>query len=251
MKGLVIVRLLAGILAPVAAAWAGPLSSTTQLIVVTADGWGASIGRLERYERLQEGTPWRLVGRPTPVVIGRAGLGWGAGLPLAVLDGPKKVEGDNRSPAGIFRLGRAFGFSRAEAESYRLRVPFLDLTPATECVDDPASNQYNRIVERTGTASWKSSEKMREIGEYRWGLVVEHNSDPPAPGRGSCIFLHVSAMEAGSATSGCTAMQEDALLEVLRWLDPDRKPVLVQVPAEAYPSLRAADGAGLTLPERP
>jgi hypothetical protein len=32
------------------------------------------------------------------------------------------------------------------------------------------------------------------------------------------------------ATSGCTSMAPEAMLELLRWLDADRAPVLAQVP---------------------
>jgi hypothetical protein len=36
------------------------------------------------------------------------------------------------------------------------------------------------------------------------------------------------------ATSGCTAMSEKNLLDIIRWLDPARHPLLVQLPEPIY-----------------
>ena len=56
-------------------------------------------------------------------------------------------------------------------------MPYLNLTPSIECVDDAGSKYYNRIVDRSVVApDWNSSEHMRSAGEaYRWGIVVDHN----------------------------------------------------------------------------
>src|SRR6266542_9117 len=52
-----------------------------QLIVVVTDGWDAPRGELRRFARDGgPGTPWQAVGGAIPVVVGHAGLGWGAGL---------------------------------------------------------------------------------------------------------------------------------------------------------------------------
>jgi D-alanyl-D-alanine dipeptidase len=124
-------------------------------------------------------------------------------------------------------------------------MPYLALTPATECVDDIASKQYNRIVDRSAVpVDWKSSEQMRSAGEsYRWGIVIDHNgtvatnaSAPPLPGRGSCIFLHIWK-GTGQGTVGCTAMPQTELETVIKWLDPKRMPLLVQLPQQKYQSL--------------
>ena len=44
-----------------------------------------------------------------PITIGRAGAAWGIGLHPQQL-GPRKKEGDGRSPAGVFRIGDTEGF---------------------------------------------------------------------------------------------------------------------------------------------
>jgi len=224
-----------------------PLARSTQMIVVTTSEWNAVEGRLQRYER---GTPretWRPVGNSTPVVVGKNGLGWGIGViatdnpNVRVASDPVKREGDGRAPAGVFTLGTAFGYSAQLPRGSKM--PYLELTSSMECVDDVGSKHYNRMIERSADApDWNSSEHMRSAGEsYRWGIVVNHNGTvakarPPVPGAGSCIFLHIwKSSEQG--TVGCTAMPQIELETLLTWLDPKRKPLLVQLPAQEYGQL--------------
>lgn len=219
-----------------------PLARARQLIVVTTRGWDDVPGTLRRFERKgAKGGAWAQVGTDVPVAVGRNGLGWGSGVVDAGgAEGPSKREGDGKAPAGVFALGSAFGFAPFREAAW-LRVPYIPLTPSVECVDDTASRRYNRIVERLAAVDvdWNSSERMRSVEGYRWGLVVRHNAAPPVAGRGSCIFLHVWAGP-GRGTAGCTAMEEERLTELLRWLDPKRLPLLVQLPETEYTRLRAA-----------
>ena len=53
------------------------------------------------------------------------------------------------------------------------------------------------------------------------------------------MFLHIGG-DGGRGTAGCTAMGEDVLKALLRWLDPAQAPVIVQLPLEAYGALRTA-----------
>jgi D-alanyl-D-alanine dipeptidase len=78
---------------------------------------------------------------------------------------------------------------------------------------------------------------LRPDGEYRWGVVVDHNTDPVTAGAGSCIFLHIW-LGPGVGTTGCTAMSQEQLEGLLARLDPARRPLLVQLPRPEYKKLR-------------
>jgi D-alanyl-D-alanine dipeptidase len=216
--------------------------SALQMIVSTTADWNAVDATLQRYERASADAPWHPVGSPVAAAVGRAGLGWGTGLhPDPRIDGPAKREGDGRAPAGIYRLSSAFGYAPA-AQVPWIRLPYVQADSSIECVDDMRSRYYNRRVDRDTVArpDWTSHEELRRADHlYSWGVWVDHNSDPPAPGGGSCIFLHVWGGP-GVATSGCTAMEEADLRALLAWLDPRARPVLVQLPREAYGALRTA-----------
>lgn len=214
---------------------ASMLMQSRQMLVVTTPDWQSVTGTLQRYERRREGEPWRKIGEPIAVVVGKAGMGWGHGIvavPEHAGTDPIKQEGDKRSPAGVFRIGTTFGYDPNKPAAWAMS--YRPLTPATECVDDRDSKYYNQIVQRTDVApDWKSSEPMRSEGVYyEWGALVDQN---PArrPGDGSCVFLHVSD-SSGEGTTGCTAMASIELRTVLGWLKPGANPVLVEMPLESY-----------------
>jgi len=214
-----------------------------QAVMVTAANWDGTAAVLQRYERSSAHGPWQAVGETIPVTVGRHGLAWGMGLhPLPFPKGPVKKEGDSRAPAGIFRLGPAFGEADPERMAW-VRLPYRQATANMLCIDDPASVFYNRIVDRRQVnADWRSHEGMlRQDGQYRLGIVVAHNMDPVVPGKGSCIFLHIWAGP-GMGTSGCTAMAGDDLMALLRWLAPAAHPVLIQLPDAVHRRKRKSWG---------
>jgi D-alanyl-D-alanine dipeptidase len=213
------------------------LGSSTQVIVVTTSDWNAVDGRLQLYQRSGLGDPWSAVGEPITVVVGRNGMGWGDGIlqiPIARnTDEPVKREGDGKAPAGIFRLGTAFGYAAQKPDGWKM--PYLALTPNIDCVDDSRSRFYNRVIDRSTVAvDWNSAEHMRSAGEaYRWGVVIDHNADSPRPQGGSCVFMHIWGGP-GVGTAGCTAMPEPRIKFILGWLNPAAKPLLVQLPIKQY-----------------
>lgn len=224
-----------------AAAGPSPLAEARQVLLVLAPGWDAPAGALARFEREALTSAWKPVGAALPTALGRNGLGWGLGLHPAQTTGPFKREGDGKAPAGAFRLGYAFGYAPTFPAA---RLPYFQLTPGLECVDDARSRHYNRILSRLPgrVADWDSSETMlRSDDLYSLGLVVEHNANPPEAGAGSCIFLHVWNGP-GSGTAGCTALDKPAVAELLGWLDAAKNPVLVQLPRAEYDRLKAAWG---------
>lgn len=245
---------------------ANVFAHSTQMLVVTTPDWGAVDGQLQRFERGSVQDAWRPVSAPIAIVVGHKGMGWGIGLlprnvsgnadDARLPDEPVKKEGDGKSPAGAFTLGTAFGDAAQAAPGSKLT--YLQLTPSVECVDDARSTHYNRILDRavldrSGVSpDWSSSEHMLSVGEaYRWGIVVNHNgtveapdSSTPRPGGGSCVFLHIWG-GAGHGTAGCTAMPASEIEELLRWLDPAQRPLLVEMPRADYDRL----AAGWNLPK--
>jgi L,D-peptidoglycan transpeptidase YkuD (ErfK/YbiS/YcfS/YnhG family) len=219
------------------------LAQSSQLLIVTTKDWNAVDGELLRYERAAD-QAWHPVGQKVPIAVGRNGLAWGKGLHgnhsgLARASDPIKKEGDGRAPAGIFSLSSAFGYAPRE-QAAKVKLPYLQATKTLECVDDSQSANYNRVLERGSVAKpdWKSSEEMRRDDElYRWGVVVDHNASPPQAGCGSCIFLHIW-QGMGKGTAGCTAMNAARMEEILFWLDPQKKPLLVQLPRAEFERLR-------------
>ena len=219
-------------------------AGTTQAVVVVSEGWEAVPALLRRYERDTGKGAWRQVGDEVPVVLGRSGLGWGRGLhgegaPYSREGEPGKREGDGRAPAGVFALGKVFGYEAQELDGVKMPLEVMD--KGQVCVDDVKSRHYNHIV-LGGEQDWDSCEQIHRPDElYRYGVVVEHNMTPTRPGDGSCIFMHVWR-GLDIPTAGCTAMEMERIRELVFWLDPARKPVLVQMPSTAFEDLRTPWG---------
>ncbi len=203
-------------------------SDCSQIMLVLSPEITSRHARLWLLERAALGG-WRVRTGPLKATLGGNGLGWGAGLHRSSPPPgfPVKLEGDRRSPAGIFRIPFAFGMPPAERAAH-LRLPYTPLTPHTIGVDDVTSSHYNRIVDdREVLRDWTGHEAMsRHTKLYKWGAFIAHNPDC-IPGLGSCIFLHLTP-DKERPTAGCTALGAEDLQTVLRWLDAEKNPLLVQ-----------------------
>jgi zinc D-Ala-D-Ala dipeptidase len=216
------------------------LITCEQLVTVTTKSWDDIRATVHLYERTpSDGSAWRQFGNPFPAVIGQNGLAWGIGLHGYGKPGePEKREGDKKTPAGVFRFGEVFGTARPEQVSF-LRLSYRQVTPTTEAVDDPKSKYYNQVVDRRSVThpDWTSFESMLRVGDrYRLGVFVRHNT-AAYPGFGSCIFFHVWEPK-HPETTGCTATSYDHLIRLLRWLDPKKDPLIVQLPEDEYGNLK-------------
>lgn len=216
-----------------------PWHASRQLVVVTIDGWSSNHGTLRTYTRGKGG--WVAAGLSAPVTIGKTGAGWGLGMNAPQQGGPVKREGDNRSPAGVFRIGETFGYA-AHVDTV---MPYRALSATDYCVDVSGAKHYNQIVDGNvvGAAAVKgSTEPMRRDihvhgdQRYREGFVIESNPDA-VPQAGSCIFGHLWHSPT-SPTAGCTAMTPATMQSLLAWLTPKDQPVFVLLPKAEYKRLR-------------
>jgi L,D-peptidoglycan transpeptidase YkuD (ErfK/YbiS/YcfS/YnhG family) len=126
-----------------------------------------------------------------------------------------KREGDGATPAGSFPLRRAlWRADRLRAPATAL--PITPIRPDDGWCDDPADAAYNRPVRLPHPA--RHERLWRDDHLYDLIVVPGHNDDPPAPGRGSAIFLHLARPDWGP-TEGCVALALDDLLDILARCD--------------------------------
>lgn len=211
-----------------------PTSKSTQMILVRAHDWTSIMGTMQLYERATTKDAWVKVGDLMAASLGKNGLGWGIGLHGAALtDGPLVIEGSKRSPVGVFPLNLAFG----QDKTFNTKLRYQQIDDTTFCPDDQKSKYYNHIVDsKKVRKDWDSAEDMYKYmleGVYTYGLMIEHNYDHPKPGAGSCFFLHVYRGY-GIPTAGCTAVSLDQVEKIIAWLDPSKKPILVQLPDPVF-----------------
>lgn len=123
-----------------------------------------------------------------------------------------KREGDGATPAGVFPLRRVLWRADRLARPQTV-LPASPLDPADGWCDDPADAAYNRPVRLPHPAS--AEPLWRADAAYDVIVVLGHNDDPPRPGLGSAVFLHVARADY-APTQGCVALALPDLLALLR-----------------------------------
>ncbi len=129
---------------------------------------------------------------------------------------PDKREGDAATPIGCFALRRVL-YRPDHIARPATDLPAAALQPEDGWCDDPDDPAYNRPVRLPYPASHERL--WRDDGIYDVIVVLGHNDDPPVPGQGSAIFLHVARPDYGP-TAGCVALARADLLTVLREAGP-------------------------------
>jgi L,D-peptidoglycan transpeptidase YkuD (ErfK/YbiS/YcfS/YnhG family) len=185
-------------------------SPARQLVTVVATSTATTYATATLWSRASASGCWRPIEGPWPARIGRTGLS------------AHHHEGDGTTPTGTFGFGSViYGLGPDPHTRFRFH--------AVRCGDwwdgDPRSPTYNRFRHiycgRTPPFGGGSEALWKQTTAYRYFAVIEYNSSPAVPGRGSAIFLHAAT---GSPTNGCVSLGLDRLVQTLRWLDPRLHP---------------------------
>ena len=186
--------------------------SATQLVTVVASTRRSTTTSLRLWRK--SGDCWLAVDGPWTAHVGFQGVS------------VNKHEGDKTTPAGAFAIQPImFGVAPNPGVRYR----YHRIVCGDWWVEDVRSPFYNRFHHvRCGTKPpfrITSEDMSRSPISYRYLAVIDYNAHPILPGRGSGIFLHVSA--SGGPTLGCVSLSRPQLVTVLRWFDPAASPQIV------------------------
>ncbi|MDA3022720.1 MAG: L,D-transpeptidase family protein [Actinomycetota bacterium] len=205
------------------------VEGSDQVIVVTAPRWTSTSGTLRAFERSTTGN-WVQIVDATPALLGYGGL---------VLAADRR-QGTGKTPAGTFAIESAFG----RLANPGTQLPYTEFDRGDAWTYDPKHpNTYNLFQD--AAVRWdgygKYVERLWQYGmQYNYVAVLDFNlpkgpvtvgsngirrTAPPADlRRGGGIFLHVSN---GDKTAGCLAITEQRMAQIMKWLDPAKKPVIV------------------------
>lgn len=179
-----------------------------QLITVEAARFKTTAATLRLWERWR--SCWVAVDGPWTARVGWNGLA------------DRRREGDGTTPSGVYTIGPVmYGNAANPGVRYRYRR----LVCGDWWNEDPRSPTYNTFQHvRCGTRPLfrvTTPGLWQEKRAYHHFAVIEYNTRPVVPGRGSGIFLHA---QTGNSTNGCVSVRLPRLIAVLRWLDPAKKP---------------------------
>jgi L,D-peptidoglycan transpeptidase YkuD (ErfK/YbiS/YcfS/YnhG family) len=185
------------------------MEGSSQILLVVNDKiipYDAEVYIFEKRDR-----KWQMAYRPMDALIGENGF---------AAPGEKR-EGDGKTPAGIFPLTRTFGYPPTIGS----RMPYTQVTDDDIWVNDSNSVNYNKWVKKSQTKETSFEAMKRDDDLYKYGIVIEYNTNPVQKRGGSAIFMHV--MGGPCITTGCVSLAEDDLVKILGWLDPSRKPMVL------------------------
>ncbi|WP_309138173.1 SH3 domain-containing protein [Priestia megaterium] len=181
------------------------LGNAQQVILVTADNYDTKSAKIQTFEKVDG--KWKQV-LTANGVVGQKGFAL------------SKKEGDMESPTGKYTIGTAFG----RYGNPGTKLPYRKITANDVWVDDSKSSLYNTWQQKPANGRWTSAENM-DIPAYDYGFVINYN-ESRTPGNGSAIFFHVGT----NYTAGCTATSKEQVVSILKWLNPEKNPVIIQSP---------------------
>ena len=187
------------------------IKQSTQMLIVI-DNNSLFFNQRKVYAFEKKSGEWKVAFEPFDAVIGKNGF-----APAG-----KKREGDGKTPSGAFLLQMTFGYEKA----IKTKMPYRQVLVDDIWIDDPKADDYNRWVKKTATRTASYERMRRDDDLYKYGIVIEYNTNPVVKGHGSAIFFHVWRGK-GIPTKGCVAVSEQDIVKILAWLDPIALPVII------------------------
>ena len=123
-----------------------------------------------------------------------------------------KKEGDKKTPKGIFEIGNLY------YRKDRIRKPVTSLkcieikSSMGWCDDINFPKKYNKLININKKI--KHEKLKRKDHKYNLLIPIKYNFKKPIPGKGSCIFIHLTKNY--SPTAGCIALKKKDFLIMLK-----------------------------------
>tara|TARA_B100000282_G_scaffold273202_1_gene229008 strand:- start:241 stop:735 length:495 start_codon:yes stop_codon:yes gene_type:complete len=121
-----------------------------------------------------------------------------------------KFEGDHCTPVGEFKFEKIY-YRSDKLGKINFQISSAEISYNDGWCDDPNDEFYNKFVKFPFE---RSAEKLYRTDDlYDIICVMNYNTDPVLPGKGSAIFLHVCG-DNFAPTEGCIAVEKKVLIEI-------------------------------------
>ncbi len=133
-----------------------------------------------------------------------------------------KIEGDLKTPVGDFRFKKIF-YRADKLGEMVFNLPSQVIRKNSGWCDDPGHKQYNQFIKFPFDAS---AEKLyRDDNLYDLFFVIDYNTDPIVPSKGSAIFLHICKPNF-EGTEGCIAIEKKNIIELSKKIDMESRLII-------------------------
>ena len=133
----------------------------------------------------------------------------------------RKVEGDNATPKGLFKIGKLYYRSDRVKKPYT-KIKTKKIRKNSRWCNDSKSIHYNKEI--ISIKKIKSEKLYRNDYKYDYFLVIEYNFKKIVPNKGSAIFIHLTKNY--KPTAGCIALQKKDFL-ILSMLINSKSKILI------------------------
>ena len=131
----------------------------------------------------------------------------------------KKIEGDKKTPKGLFKLGNLYyRADRLAKPNTKLKVKVIKKSMGW-CDDLTKPKFYNKLI--ISNHKIKHEKLYRKDNKYDLFILIKYNYPKPRIPLGSCIFLHLTNNY--KPTAGCLAIRKNDFLVLAKIIKPNTK----------------------------
>ena len=123
----------------------------------------------------------------------------------------KKLEGDNITPRGTYRIIKVF-YRSDRIKNLTTRITKIKIKKNMGWCDDFKSKDYNKLIKIPFKYSYEKLFRTDHI--YDLVILINYNYKPIIRNKGSAIFIHI-AKKNYQKTAGCIALKKKHLLKIL------------------------------------
>jgi L,D-peptidoglycan transpeptidase YkuD (ErfK/YbiS/YcfS/YnhG family) len=124
--------------------------------------------------------------------------------------GKKRVEGDNITPVGIYKIVKIF-YRKDRIKKISSKFKLFSINKNMCWCDDSNSKHYNQLIKLP--TNYTHEKLYRRDCVYDLILVLNYNIKPIIKNKGSAIFIHVTKNY--KKTAGCIALKKDHLIKLV------------------------------------
>jgi L,D-peptidoglycan transpeptidase YkuD (ErfK/YbiS/YcfS/YnhG family) len=125
--------------------------------------------------------------------------------------GVKKIEGDNVTPRGIFKITKIY-YRSDKIKNIKTSLRKIEIKKNMGWCDDSNSNFYNKEIKLP--SKFNHEKLYRQDNLYDIVAVLDYNMNPVIKSKGSAIFIHI-ASKSYKKTEGCIALKKKHIIKML------------------------------------
>jgi L,D-peptidoglycan transpeptidase YkuD (ErfK/YbiS/YcfS/YnhG family) len=131
----------------------------------------------------------------------------------------KKIEGDMKTPRGIFSLGPLY-FRKDKIKNPITKLKKITIKKSMGWCDDSTSKHYNKLIKiNNDEVSYENLFQKSNI--YDLLIPIHYNTNYPKKNKGSAIFIHLTNNY--KKTLGCIALKKKDFLILLKLINKETK----------------------------